>query len=123
MLWGGAHVETIGVNEGLELGVWHPERVYGMVGGTRWVGGVSVMWAEMRRWIPGYDVLIQQPFLMRPIRKFVQHPLQKRFDLTGWYNRPYRTPPGSMWFQIVVSLKFYRPLYIPRVLTKRITVG
>ena len=44
-----ARVETVGVKEWLELGGWSPERVYGVVGGTRWVGGVSVVWAEKRR--------------------------------------------------------------------------
>ena len=44
-----ARVKTVGVKEGLELGGWSPERVYRMVGGTRWVGGVSVVWAEKRR--------------------------------------------------------------------------
>ena len=51
-LGGGAHVETLGMKEGLELGGWSPERVYGVVGGTRWVGRVSVLWAarlERRR--------------------------------------------------------------------------
>ena len=37
------------MKEGLELGGWSPERVYRVVGGTRWVGGVSVVWAEKRR--------------------------------------------------------------------------
>ena len=44
-----ARVETVGMKEGLELGGWSPERVNGVVGGTRWVGGVSVVWAEKRR--------------------------------------------------------------------------
>ena len=40
------------MKEGLELGGWSPELVYRVVGGTRWVGGVSVVWAEKRRRSP-----------------------------------------------------------------------
>ena len=44
--------------------------------------------------------------------EIVQHILQKRFDLSRWSNGPSGTPSGTMWFQIVVSLNFYRPLYM-----------
>ena len=36
----------------------------------------------------------------------------KRFDMSGWSNEPSGTLSGTMWFQIVVSLKVYRPLYM-----------
>ena len=45
-------VETVGMKKGLELGGWSSERVYRVVGGTRWVGGVSVVWVEKRRRSP-----------------------------------------------------------------------
>ena len=44
--------------------------------------------------------------------EIVQHILQKRFDLSRWKNEHSGTPSGTMWFQIVVSLKFHRPLYM-----------
>ena len=40
------------MKEGLELGGWSLERVCRVVGGTRWVGGVSVVWVEKRRRSP-----------------------------------------------------------------------
>ena len=58
-------------------------------------------------------IIVQEQILIGgQIRKIVQHILQKRFDLTRWWNEPSGTSSGTMWFQIVVSVKFYRPLYM-----------
>ena len=46
------------------------------------------------------------------LRELVQHPLQKRFGFILWFLGPYRIIPGTMWFQIVVSVFVYRPLYM-----------
>ena len=56
-------------------------------------------------------------FIHAILRTFVEHSLQKRFDLPGWFIIPVpnRTVPDTLLFQIMVSLKFYRPACIVRL--------